>query len=88
MPGAASTNGPPNASWTGPLGCCTAAIPASPPTSYVHTWTTLAVDAGVAQDQIQHDGGWSDALSYYTRGRNQALRATTHSVAAYILSAA
>ena len=53
-------------------------------------WTTLAIDAGVAHDQIQHDGGWADArmVSYYTHGRDQALRATTHSVAAYVLSAA
>ena len=51
---------------------------------------TLAIDAGVAHDQIQHDGGWADArmVSYYTHGRDQALRATTHSVAAYVLSAA
>jgi hypothetical protein len=27
-------------------------------------------------------------VSYYTHGRDQALRATTHSVAAYVLSAA
>ena len=55
-----------------------------------HSWTTLAIDAGVPHDQIQHDGGWSDArmVSYYTHGRDQALRATTHSVAAYVLSAA
>jgi site-specific recombinase XerD len=54
-----------------------------------HSWTTLAIDAGVPHDQIQHDGGWSDArmVSYYTHGRDQALRATTHSVAAYVLSA-
>jgi hypothetical protein len=40
--------------------------------------------------QIQHDGGWADArmVSYYTHGRDQALRETTHSVAAYVLSAA
>lgn len=55
-----------------------------------HSWTTLAIDAGVSQDQIQHDGGWADArmVSYYTHGRDQDLRATTHSVAAYVLSAA
>jgi integrase/recombinase XerD len=55
-----------------------------------YSWTTLAIDAGVPHDQIQHDGGWADArvVSYYTRGRDQALRATTHSVAAYVLSAA
>ena len=55
-----------------------------------HSWTTLAIDPGVAHDQIQHDGGWADArmVSYYTHGRDQALRATTHSVAAYALSAA
>jgi site-specific recombinase XerD len=55
-----------------------------------HTWTTLAVDAGVPQDQIQHDGGWADPrmVSYYTHGRDQALRAATHSVAAYVLTAA
>jgi site-specific recombinase XerD len=55
-----------------------------------HSWTTLAIDAGVAHDQIQHDGGWADArmVSYYTHGRDRALRATTHSVAAYVLSAA
>ena len=55
-----------------------------------HSWTTLAIDAGVPQDQIQHDGGWADArmVSYYTHGRDQALRAATHSVAAYVLSAA
>ncbi len=55
-----------------------------------HTWTTLAIDAGVPHDQIQHDGGWSDArmVAYYTHGRDNALRAATHSVAAYVLSAA
>ena len=55
-----------------------------------HSWTTLAIDAGVPHDQIQHDGGWADArmVSYYTHGRDQALRATTHSAAAYVLSAA
>jgi site-specific recombinase XerD len=61
-------------------------------TSHVlrHTWTTLAIDAGVPHDQTQHDGGWSDArmVAYYTHGRDNALRATTHSVAAYVLSAA
>jgi integrase/recombinase XerD len=37
-----------------------------------HSWTTLAIDAGVPQDQIQHDGGWADArmVSYYTHGRD------------------
>lgn len=55
-----------------------------------HTWTTLAIDAGVPHDQVQHDGGWADArmVSYYTHGRENALRAATHSVAAYVLSAA
>jgi hypothetical protein len=55
-----------------------------------HSWTTLSIDAGVPHDQIHHDGGWADArlVSYYTHGRDQALRATTHSVAAYVLSAA
>ncbi len=54
-----------------------------------HTWTTLAIDAGVPHDQIQHDGGWADArmLAYYTHNRDNALRAATHSVAAYVLSA-
>ena len=54
-----------------------------------HSWTTLAINAGVAHDQIRHDGGWADArmVPYYTHGRDQALRATTHSVAAYVLSA-
>jgi site-specific recombinase XerD len=54
-----------------------------------HTWTTLAIDAGVPQDQIQHDGGWADPrmVSYYTHGREQAIRAATHSVAAYVLTA-
>ena len=55
-----------------------------------HSWMTLAIDAGASHDQIQHDGGWADArmASYNTHGRDQALRATTHSVAAYVLSAA
>jgi integrase len=55
-----------------------------------HTWTTRAIDAGVPHDQIQHDGGWSDArmVAYYTHGRDNAVRAATHSVAAYVLSAA
>lgn len=54
-----------------------------------HTWTTLAIDAGVPHDQIQHDGGWADArmLAYYTHNRDNALRSATHSVAAYVLSA-
>jgi hypothetical protein len=44
----------------------------------------------VPQDQIQHDAGWADArmVCYYTHGRDQALRATTHSVAAFVFSAA
>jgi integrase len=55
-----------------------------------HSWTTLAIDAGVSQDQVRHDAGWADArvVSYYTHGRDQALRATTHSVAAFVFSAA
>jgi hypothetical protein len=55
-----------------------------------HGWTTLAIDAGVPQDQIQHDGGRADArtVSHNTHGRDQAIRAATHSVAAYVLTAA
>jgi integrase len=55
-----------------------------------HSWTTLAIDAGVPSDQIQHDAGWADArmVAYYTHGRDQAPRATTHSVTAYVLTAA
>ncbi|UDY34017.1 tyrosine-type recombinase/integrase [Dermatobacter hominis] len=54
-----------------------------------HTWTTLAIDAGVPHDQVQHDGGWADPrmLAYYTHNRDNALRSATHSVAAYVLSA-
>lgn len=55
-----------------------------------HTWCTLAVDAGASLSRIQHDGGWSDTrmAEYYCHTRHDPLNATTHLVAAHVLSAA
>lgn len=55
-----------------------------------HTWVTLAVDAGADQSRIQHDGGWADSrlVAYYCHSRHDPLNATTHLVAAHVMSAA
>ena len=84
------TGAPPSTSWTAPPDRLHGRHPRVKPHVLRRSWTTLAIDAGVPQDQIQHDGGWVDArmVAYYTRDRlDQALRAATHSVAAYVLSA-
>lgn len=55
-----------------------------------HTFCTLAVDAGVSLSRLQHDGGWSDQrmVSYYCHTRHDPINASTHLVAAHVLSAA
>ena len=65
-------------------------VPRVTPHVLRHTWVTLAVDAGVSLSRIQHDGSWGDQrmVSYYCHSRNDPLGATTHSVAAHVLSVA
>lgn len=53
-----------------------------------HSWTTLALEAGVTQDQVRHDGGWADGrmVSYYAHGQDNPLKAATHLVSSLVLS--
>lgn len=54
-----------------------------------HSWATAAVAAHVPPDQLQHDGGWSDArmVAYYSHGQDVPDRAATHAVTAFISGA-
>ena len=60
------------------------------PHSLRHSWTTACLDAHVAADQVQHDGGWEDPrlVTYYSHGKDAPARAATHAVAAYVYGAA
>lgn len=53
-----------------------------------HSWCTLALDAGVAQEQVRHDGGWCDGrmVSYYSHGFDNPLKATTHLVTSLVMA--
>lgn len=53
-----------------------------------HSWTTIALQAGVNPDQIMHDGGWQDhrMVGYYAHGQDDPIRAATHAVAGLVLS--
>lgn len=69
---------------------CRGRLPKLSPHVLRHTWCTLAIDAGASLTRVQHDGGWSDTrmAEYYCHTRHDPLNATTHLVAAHVLSAA
>lgn len=69
---------------------CRGRMPKLSPHVLRHTWCTLAVDAGASLTRVQHDGGWSDTrmAEYYCHTRHDPMNATTHLVAAHVMSAA